>query len=44
MMVSNIIAFLPTFADENNWLIVNGNSTAIYETDIGLIVAAFSLA
>ena len=43
-MCANIIAFLPTFAEENNWLIINGTSTAIYETDVGLIVASFSLA
>jgi hypothetical protein len=44
MMVSNLSAFLPLFAESNDWAVVDGNSTQLMDNDISLILAAFSVA
>ena len=45
MMVANLVAFLPTFVDSNNWEKgSNGLSTKLSDNDISWIIASFSAA
>ena len=43
-MVSNLVAFLPTFVQNNTWAYVDGANTQLSENDIGWIIASFSAA
>ena len=45
MMVANLVAFLPTFVEENAWVVAStGISTALTANDVSWIIAAFSAA
>jgi len=44
-MVSNLMAFLPIFVEQNDWTKdADGVSTGLSSNDVGFIIASFSLA
>jgi phage tail sheath gpL-like len=45
MMVSNLMAFLPIFVENNEWVVdEKGVSSQLTSNDVGYIIASFSLA